>query len=923
MTNEHPKPDTPRKKTDPRLKSFLRKAGAIITAEKGLNASSRIKLESLAKHDKLPKELLDEALKLLQSDDISNLTHYEKAFLKFLEREFAKIKGGVLSLGMEHRAIKRAESKYQINNTRAEQLIEAQSQAAGVSRISPDEAAVFADQIIVDRVGTQVTVPEELRAQLYKIGSKWAYSKQQVDQIIFREVSKNRAKRYSTLFKTTATTLAILALVGLGIAYSSGMLNPNNLKTVATKNQPEIQPGPNNQPPESTIQKLQSLAASDQPLANLVSKITDNNVTQRLLGYQQLARTICLTDRFDRTEIPNLVQTLYYEEQSDQAAQAILGAITECVERKNLNQNVSVASLKSAYRANNLLGQLSFGNKFADQKQNPRQLAAKRIIAEYVQVPISPEQPIVDYLNRSETAIATDQWTGLIQSTWSAPAKSSMLYQSVFDITKDLISAESHANLSNQALISIVKADDTQWRNIRKPVNEALESCDEARLGQWISIYLDSSDPTFQTFAGPLISRRIDVQGRTQSRKDIFEAIAKYDLAIRNTKLTPVTSRNDSLESLVDGLLQRHEPSSNNDPNKIAEVALGVNKLYAFCQSLETVPNIDETSFSLYDRISELDKPILRNIISLPIDRSDKEAGPKLPTSSDISRKNSSLDRISNLAAENSGLRKLAIDQLARVSARFDRLTYEESEILASYLLSDFSTEEFLHVQQRIEAFAKWPNLSLAIADKLPQSESSTDRAFTIARLLLGAELESTGGGNWKTDLQSQIYRLVSSEVAKQVSLDPDNSKSDWNRLEIYLANTYRDRLSIAKQSTNLDSLQLPSQTALALVNYLSDSGAVANSREFAQANTIVNKSSSNEIARIVLANQFLTRSLYKTFEKGEQSRRANNLINQYESQNSEGVQIGERLYESELLLLRLLDLKRKSLVNQLLTRNK
>ncbi|MDG1873964.1 MAG: hypothetical protein P8J27_08635, partial [Mariniblastus sp.] len=122
----------------------------MIATEKGLNSSSRVKLESLAEHLKLPQELFEEGLALLQTSN-DNLSHYETAFVKFLDKELSKTSGGLISLGTEKEAIELAARKYQINSTRAEQLIELSTRANKITRLSPKEAETFAEQLIVDR----------------------------------------------------------------------------------------------------------------------------------------------------------------------------------------------------------------------------------------------------------------------------------------------------------------------------------------------------------------------------------------------------------------------------------------------------------------------------------------------------------------------------------------------------------------------------------------------------------------------------------------------------------------------------------------------------------------------------------------------------------------------------------------------------
>ena len=187
---------SPSKNNDPRLKSFLRQAGAIIAAERGLNATSRIKLQALADHLQLPAKLFDEAIRRLQSSEaLANLTRYEKSYLQFLQNEFERISGGVLSPSMEKKAIDHAKSKYQINGTRAEQLIQAQAEMDGIARISAADSYAFAEQYIVGRIGRAKTADDNLREELYEIAKKWAVSERQVDQIIADQIRRKPRRR--------------------------------------------------------------------------------------------------------------------------------------------------------------------------------------------------------------------------------------------------------------------------------------------------------------------------------------------------------------------------------------------------------------------------------------------------------------------------------------------------------------------------------------------------------------------------------------------------------------------------------------------------------------------------------------------------------------------------------------------------------
>ena len=914
----------------------MRQATAVITAEKGLNSSSRIKLESLAKHLKLPPELFEEALVLLQSNDNLNLTHYEKAFVKFLDTELGRIKGGVISLGMEFEAIDLADRKYQINSTRAEQLIKSRAKAAGISRISPDEAAVFAERIIVERTNKLAAVDDELREDLYRIGKKWGYQREQVDRVIFREISQNRAQKRSAFFKRAAALLCLVVAAGVGTAIATGHLEidlfskPLPADPVANLDQPgQVSASEPDQAP-STFANLKKFAQSrnarpSNALNMAVEKIGQNDASQRQTGFHELSKIACSDPQYDGSELTKLIARLYYEEQSDAAASGVLSAIRQRLEIQSPTSGVSVKDLKNNYRANGMLGQICFSD-FADNfETTSRYQNARAVIEDLIRIPVSNELTLADYLSRSEAAIAVDQWNLLNQTIWSPTSiDAAVLYGPILSLTKPKLDPKTLNSYRDESLISMIEVDSSDWNHLKAPIRETLSRCDEGKLNRWISAFVKPENQAMQDFLSPLLLKRIDVKPKSVVRKDVYDAIAEYEIAVRDRLIKPVTTRDADLSKQIrEFLSQQPLPKKEITPDQIASTALRVNLQMAFCAALEDVSHIDESSFVEFDRINEtvVSGPLrLRELISLPIDRSSEQESKNAATASDRARKKAAIARLSLSGRDSSGSRKLALNQLAKVALRFERLTYAESETLAQYLLSDLGTEELLNAQLRIESFAHWPNLALAIADNLPNSDAGVDQALTVCRLLLGQEFEfQPQDKDWKLTLQSKLYVAIADQISNQVDLDPDNTKNSWNRLQIYLNDIYGDRLMIINKANSLNqSFSSLDQTSLELTRVLALQQNRVQNSNLKRSQTIVAKSSSNEIARTVLAGQFLIQVVSSEFESTELSARAQDSVSRFQTNMASANFVGEQLYYTELALLRLFALKRELLVRQL-----
>ncbi len=891
----------------------------MIATEKGLNSSSRVKLESLAEHLKLPQELFEEGLALLQTSN-DNLSHYETAFVKFLDKELSKTSGGLISLGTEKEAIELAARKYQINSTRAEQLIELRTRANKITRLSPKEAETFAEQLIVDRVAELTTVNDELRNRLYKIGKKWAYSREQVDQIVLQQIQQNRSRQQSLgpkIYVAVSLTLLVTVLI-IGFAFG---WKPFKSTATATLAGPSVKAkSPSFQlAPQTTHEQLKAIAQANASLRELTKKIGSNDQAVRRLGYRQLTRTVCSDDRFDDTKLSLLMEKLFYEDESELAVMEILAVLGESLHSWALEPDASTADLQIAYRANQILGRLCFSPARESTENAARQGQVKKLIRELIQIPIVLESGQLNYLKNSESVIATQQWTQLLRACENSPEIASAYLTPICNLTSSKIEPDQLDDYRDEAIISLVRADNTQVEPLMDLVRKSLMSCDEETIRQWLSVHVKSNHEPLRDLIGPLLLERLDLNPKSNLPSDITTAIDQYVRANRLKQFESVIVRNTKLSQAIARLLAKTENSGDfSTPDQIAEVVLMQNTQMAFCASIENSAQTNDLPYRQFDRLFALSPPRLRDLISLPLDRNAKQSTDTASaTASDNRRKDSSLERLRELKPDESGLRRLALNQLARIAPEFKTISYAEATILASYFLSNLSTEENLKIQQSIESFSHWPNLPLAIADRLPLSKVPRDQALTVARLLLNRDF-APSDQNWQKDLQSKIMEAVSKDIMTQVSVDPNNRNSDWERLRIYLVDSYLTRLAIVTGPlTSTSSSGSPDEIALEILQIITRQ----RQRELAFADQkllIEQLAPASELGRTILANQFLIQTLIDDLALTPFANEARQISQASLLDSSQTVIAGQQLYQTEISLLKLFALKRKLLVTQL-----
>jgi len=539
--------------TDPRLKSFLRKAAAIISVEKGLNSESRLKLQTLAEHVKLPQPLFEEALALLQQGvEVSvSLTRYEKAFVKFLDTEFEKITGDIISPRVENEAIALAQRKYDIGSLQAEKLIEERAKAAGMSLISRLEAETFADQLISERIGERTDFDKDLTSQVHRIGKKWGLVPAEVERIVDRVVSENKAEQkrpikqfFAILVVVTLITIALFAsALAVGWFPQSLFWQNQNLSEDSPVNTIAIDAIESSRFPDSVATKLEELRRSRGQLGQTLEQIADEDLSLRRAGYQELVRSACLEQGSDRRLRLNLACELYYADPDEESVMEIVGTIEDFLEI-HPGQLPSVQDLKDIFQVNDLIGMLLLYRPESENETTTRRGEIERLIESYVFIPLETVDSQNAYRQLSEVAIATDQWNRVIQTAWNSPSQSAVLLQSLYELTQSKLEPQQIDGFRDDALLAIMESDVSSWRVLQAQIQRSVESCNDAKLNAWIAVFRNCKDDRLRDLLAESILPRIDIRPASRSREDIAIAIASFELQNRNRALLPMIKRN-------------------------------------------------------------------------------------------------------------------------------------------------------------------------------------------------------------------------------------------------------------------------------------------------------------------------------------------------------------------------------------------
>ena len=105
-----PRDDDAQHPRDSRLETFLRKAGPILAAERGVTKAASLKLRALADELRLPEPLFEQAVSDLGRDWAKRqLSRNEREFAAFVRKELQALPRQILTERLEQRAAARAE----------------------------------------------------------------------------------------------------------------------------------------------------------------------------------------------------------------------------------------------------------------------------------------------------------------------------------------------------------------------------------------------------------------------------------------------------------------------------------------------------------------------------------------------------------------------------------------------------------------------------------------------------------------------------------------------------------------------------------------------------------------------------------------------------------------------------------------------
>lgn len=914
----------------PSIVAFLRQASAVIAAERGLNAASHQKLRTLATHLKMPEEEFLEAMEKLQREEQlpSGLNRYEKEFVTFLRSEFLNLKSGIMTVGMEERAVDLATRKYQILEARAQQLIHDQAEKMEIGRISKSEAERYVEDLITSRIGDATRIEDESRERFYKIGAKWGAGPNEVDAIILETLGENRRleKPEDSRGVGLAVSFLFLLIIGIGAyvtIYARGLMDDGPAIVEKTSEDSVVAPLVDVEQPtvipewwsQAGLNNLTNALVEREPeYQTMVNQLLSEDIEAQKTGLQQLVSLAqSNTGESSRDGIDALCQFYYYSPEPSVVSN-VETRLAEDVHLPHSRLPASEEKFQANYRANRLLARLNY---FSSLQNEPRivyrrEAIAKVIAKEFGERDLGDKQ--IAYLEMTNRVIAINQWNHLIQTSWSSPGRTATMIAPLYNLTRTRLQPEELQRLHGRTVMAVLEADQEFWWDLKPEIENAVKNSSSVAINTWINHHQTITEVSYADWLGKTLARNCDIDPDGKSREAITAELESVRYRINRKRFSELISRNEQLESLNREMIAGYRRTQF-APQQVSDLAhlTNLNMLLA--------PE-DQASFrySEFDKMLASGAPDLAGMTFTLFSKREFNQNRDTATQSDYRTFKTVFEKLEQLDADRNSARVSALRQLAEIAVRFEDIPCEEATLLAEYYLAEHSDRETVGAERFIQQFAGWPSFALAVADQVESSEANLDQAVTLAQYFGEGSFQIEDPVEWKEEVATFVFQ---SAVKRSRSLTQTVSRESqqWKFLREHIVRIYMERLNHFGDRTAFEDN--PSALVEKMILRLNSESQQKEAYPVERAVELVKRQSQSELEELVGLNKIFVKMLSQRITDRWPNRYASveSLNESFENLNTQDRNLAEELLDCEMILLSLWSIERTAILQRLISR--
>ena len=905
---------------DPRLRLFLRQAGAIIAAERGLSESCRRRLQTLAVRLELTHQQFHQAIETLQGTAKFSepLNHWERSFVEFLKREFNPFRGRVLTISIENRALDLAARKYQIQEVRAHELIQSTAEQLGIGRIAEADAVWFGNRLIVDTLGSQREVePTQLR-ELYRIGDQWGLDRDAVDQRVQQTVADNRRSSRRSPYWRWSVIGAIVSLTTLSVlmwVWQLGWFGMNHATNIVAVVAPDIAGEPRSDKVAWWNESLEQASAEIEgsQFLNLQGSVRSTDSELRLSGLRRLLDLANAEPR-NADSIHHLVAGIYFSDPQPDVEGCVLRSLEGSLEPLFQPGLVTDRQAAEGFGAIRLLTAVLYASVETEEPFAPSRLEAAQQLAFRFLGPLSEELDRPAFVSGANRKLALDLWGQLVQMSFTSTSQSAALIDRLSAMTRPMLEPEIFFQVRSAAVLTVLENDMNQWRTLQKTVSELIGSSNQSQAIEWVDRLTEIKNQAAADFIADELVKRLDVSVDGDALIEKIERLMEVRSAYLLRRF-PIVQTNLQIDQLALPLSDLLIEETQVSPELIAKLMYLSNLSLAYIAELETSQNHPMLNELLAEGVPEWHFP--EDQIEDPLVKS--------PTPSEIRDKNRAFERLKiSLGTNRLAVRTSSFSALAGMAPRFRDFTYEEAGVLADYVLASSELKEWLLIEGLLPNFSNLPNVHLAIADRAEKFVGQSDRLLTLHRLLTDQDCKIDRPEQWRQCVKNSLVLYALGVLQSRVTLAANTEQGDdgnvvrgWQQLGRYQENALPSRVAILDRwaGNGAGASDRYSEALAGLYGSANDrSGRVRSLRGSALA------ANGPPIVQAVVANQLLVEFLTgKLRERGPVStEQVNSLLADYGAAMKRNASNDRRLLTTEFFLWKFASLLRRQKTSEL-----
>jgi len=750
--------------SDPKIKTFLDRAGPILSLHQGITARSRVLLNALAHELGLSEPQLEEALAAAQyrgaaAEDKAEAWQQERLvdFRSVLQGTLASLPRKVLTPDIARNLLRHGEESHGIRADLATAAIREACKSLGIGQISEQQAREHIEQLVDARLVETPRLVPQARERIQLEGDQWGLTGDETAQII-EERSRLHQQRHRTERHITNAALAgagvmlfllVVFFVWIWIeqrflARSSAPMAPSPLPRAPAAT---VVADPASSWLSPALQSKLAYARADfadlgQPLAQVGS----NQADERISAYGRLVDEL-LAEPLAAAQQQSLIEVLsdcYAADPDDAAARHILEKLLVVVPQTPDELRADDALYRQAFLATRVA--VALATSASDQRQAVAAASLGQKLGQTINVGLAR----VALEQECLSSVARRFYELLTALTTTEPTLVAGIHRVLVEQAAAYLDAIQLEQLNTDLLVALLSVPGDTWQEFRPLIQSTIELGSPIHVVRLLELYERSTDTALQDFMGERFLRR----ARAPTSPTAVAAVARE---VRKALGVNETVTNDQrvrrFVEAAEKLLAQPRVSAGDSPRVLEEIVhLG------YLATLGCALSQGAGGATTFDTLTAQDPAQLLSPPESAAD--DREPRSALEPTSHTFLNN----RLTVLNPRTSAVRRAeAIESIAGMAAAGEvvALAPEQSQRLAEYLLMRKQIDEHKRVLQSAPALARWKGVRLALADQLDDVGLEREQLQQLVAKLLSRDYTLGEGAAGREALRVELLQSV------------------------------------------------------------------------------------------------------------------------------------------------------------------